>query len=381
MSYTVNNPSEIKISKIFIKKNNDKIITISKLINDKLLTGASKIKELREYLVSKEDEQFEDSYFIHGGKQITAQENEKIFADFGIKSNATLSVVFRVHGGSAQDEGNEDEDENENDNTNAAAAEDGPRRIIIINKKDIPKGVELSKEECSFTYYKPEIDNEYNIKMSCSHVISSEGMYEYLKSSLMKSNQCIIKCPTSGCNQEWNIDVCLWVAKCNKEEEEKSFMDRLNDNFFKHPSCKIKQCPNIKCGAYVEKPKNVVQNCVRCPLCHAKDWCWWCKREWIGEGVQVCNRDDCSHNAQLVSLLINCDKKEISGIQNIPVIRLCPLCYTTVEYIDGCKHVDCAICKYSFCLSCLKNWKDVGSNKHLQDISNDKCPLQPIQNV
>jgi len=214
--------------------------------------------------------------------------------------------------------------------------------------------------------------------MTCGHVVSSEGAFAYLKSSIDCDNMFVIKCPMSGCNAVWDIQICLWIAVATPDEE-KNFLEKLTVNMTKDPSTNITECPN--CGAYVQRPKELLKNRVRCPVCDGKDWCWWCHQEWIGFGDQLCLREDCSHGAHLASLLMNCDKKEISGIKNVPVRRLCPQCGTLIEWELNCKHVKCVTCKYDFCLSCLKEWKSVGSNNHLNDTEPDKCPVQKTQTV
>jgi len=116
MSHVVVDPANIKIDKLFIRKNNDKTVTVHNL------TGATKVKELKDILVKQEGKAFEKVILAFGGKQISEKDDEKILADFGIKNGSLINVIFRVLGG-MNDEGAQDNAEITEENEKMMAHE------------------------------------------------------------------------------------------------------------------------------------------------------------------------------------------------------------------------------------------------------------------
>ena len=47
----------------------------------------------------------------------------------------------------------------------------------------------------------------------------------------------------------------------------------------------------------------------------------------------------------------------------VPETRACPMCFTLIEHIEACKHMNCKGCKKQFCFICLS----------LQDAGGWKC--------
>jgi len=373
-------PEEIQIKELFVNKNNKKVILV------KNINGGWTMKDLVKHLQEIDSDCHNKNIgLIFNGKKYNAEDDgTKKLGEIGIKDKSQMFIFFRVHGGSQQpqNEGqismeknklnNDDDDDN-----------DGPfRRLPDPKKYQWPKGIVPSRKECCSLYISPNVtvDEYYAQICKCKATISPEAMYQYLKNSIMFNGKLVIKCGfNTGCNEEIPYDICAFVSQLSVEED-RELQKKLAEIGVINISPTLKYCPNGECGAICERLVGANYYRVRCPVCKQKDWCWICFKTWINKKDNVkCGNEDCDVMGYCIESLENCDYKTINGIPNVPTLRLCPQCDGLVNWESKCKHVKCGICNYDFCISCLKNWKDVGENRHLADTSSEKCPVAPVQ--
>ena len=100
-------------------------------------------------------------------------------------------------------------------------------------------------------------------------------------------------------------------------------------------------------------------NRVRCPRCNYGDFCVSCCKKWIGNTNNICGNQGCMIIDELLekspwNKQFNLkDKNKVSSPYMAPQHRACPKCHSFIEHSTGCKHMNCAVCKISFCWICL----------------------------
>ena len=97
-----------------------------------------------------------------------------------------------------------------------------------------------------------------------------------------------------------------------------------------------KFCPYPNCDSYAEERKET--KFVKCKKNNHK-FCYKCLKD---------------HDEK-----ISCDEelyKDFKIWKKNKIVKQCPNCKIWVQKIDGCNHVTCTMCRYSFCFVCLKNW-------------------------
>lgn len=198
-----------------------------------------------------------------------------------------------------------------------------------------------------------------NVKMPCSHVVSSEGMKGWVKSCVKKTNCNEVTCPL--CREEWNFDLCCQVGMLT--EEDRTEIEIAMGETSMGPS---RSCP--KCKLIIENGSSDVK--IMCPRQSCNTWfCFTCGRGWQAQktynGGEWCGNggcptepslDDQGRNGQQVNLRTSA-KVTISGVSGCPEYRACISCNSIIRYIGGCLHMTCRsrTCggRTKFCFICL----------------------------
>lgn len=200
-----------------------------------------------------------------------------------------------------------------------------------------------------------------NVKMPCSHVISSGGMKGWVKSCVKKTNCTAVTCPL--CRVEWNFDLCCQVGMLSEDDKmeiEIAMGEKYNRGLASTP------CP--KCKLTCENASSNVK--IMCPRQSCNEWfCFRCGRSWQAQktygGGEWCGNEGCptepavedrGRNGLRVNLR-TCRRVEISGVSGCPEYRACISCNSIIRYIGGCLHMTCRSrrCggRTKFCFICL----------------------------
>ncbi len=192
--------------------------------------------------------------------------------------------------------------------------------------------------------------------MPCGHSMSPDGLMDYCWNEI-GAHKLEILCPL--CNKEWTIDVIVKYG-CASKDELHELETGLSRNFcLKNED--ILECPS--CTSFCERVTKRTL-CTLCLVCSQKKkkkhyFCWQCLREWKNNpasktcGNENCNDQDEVFLEQLASTpMIKPDY--LASAVEVPSIRACPTCGTMIQLKEGCKHMECQICKQEFCFVCLR---------------------------
>ena len=257
---------------------------------------------------------------IFEGKQL---EDGKKLSMYRITKNATIFLVMRLVGG--------------------AKRPDPP----LLRKID--PSIPRSQEECMIMY----TDGE-NVKMPCGHTISPEGLIDYSWNEICVNRKSEVHCCL--CNKVWDVDTIERYGGATPEEIT-IMQDFMSLNFCQNDPT-ISECPC--CHNFCER-LNESDRCVVCRICtktkgKTYNFCWDCKREWIGSPLKnKCGNDQC--NAQeILEKLKTCPEVEMGYLKGVkvPSIRACPSCGSLIEHGGQCKHMTCKACCKEFCFVCLR---------------------------
>ncbi|ETO31413.1 hypothetical protein RFI_05708 [Reticulomyxa filosa] len=169
-----------------------------------------------------------------------------------------------------------------------------------------PKNIIPVKDGC-FSHTYELVEGYYNAKISCcGTVTSAETAYNMLKNEINNRRPSVLKCQFStSCGKSLSFSDFAWLAQLTPEEN-KDLMAKYEQSTNKETEIS--------------------------PL--AKE------------------------------LLRNSKTATISGIANVPTLRLClnTQCRAMIQWTERCKHVKCPDCKGEFCMICLVQWKPEHSN-------------------
>ena len=247
----------------------------------------------------------------------------KMLSDYCIRNNSTLFLVMRLLGG----------------------AERPPQPPV----RKIDSSVPRSKEDCMITY-----TDGNNVKMPCGHTISPDGLIDYSCNEILTNRKREVRCCL--CNKVWDINTIKKYGGATVQEVQ-VLQKCMSLNFCRKDS-KISECPG--CHNFCERLKET-DRCVVCRICSKKkgkafNFCWDCKKEWIGNPTnKECGNAKCSVQ-EILEKLRSCPETEIGYIKGlmVPSLRACPSCGSLIEHGGSCKHMKCIICSKKFCFVCLR---------------------------
>lgn len=244
-----------------------------------------------------------------------------------------------------------------------------------LEKNKSLKTENLTKENDIFGYTCS--NNEYFYRMPCSHIVSPDGLFDYMTIFLTSSKKLDICCPaiktdSKPCLEKWDYKLCKEICMFSKKEKI-DLENKFGQNYL-DINIKFRSCP--KCNSFLEKTK-IFKKKIECPNCLHK-FCWICQNEWTNETVQTSCEKDCGQELELYKYLVFCKRKKIGTVDSVPMIRSCPNCNDLIEHISACKHVVCKRCTYNFCFVCLKGqikgfWQCGGYS--------DPCKVAKFQNI
>lgn len=225
------------------------------------------------------------------------------------------------------------------------------KKINLINNQSLPKSM-MTKQPDIFGF---ECENEnYFATMPCGHVVSPDGLLDYLRIFLVSQKDLQIKCPAvvgnSLCHAAWDYKLCKEICQLSKSEKQDLEIKFANN--FLSLQMRVKSCP--KCSIFISK-KKITQKKIICPNCQYT-FCWICLKAWQKiEDKDNCGELNCGNDLELFKYFVFCKRKKIGYVDGVPQIRCCPKCFELIEHITACKHVTCKRCNNNFCFVCLKS--------------------------
>ena len=321
------------------------ITQLRTLIHDKWPHVATSPDELRILFAGK---QLEDK--LPNKKTATLE-------DYNIQRNSTLHLVFRLLGGSDQNQ--------------QPFLERVPAPPINENKVH-----DLSDFSLRFTNLEPDAimgysdpEDQPRVKMSCGHAVDPNTLTMWCR-SLLDQHQWEFYCPAiidsdknTKCGKMWDYNEVRQVALLN-ESEQQYFESKMSE-YAAQKYCDMKECPG--CRSFVERTDTTNLRVV-CTICsHQKnkiyEFCWNCDREWSGptKSSIKCGNSNCQH--PLLPSVRDAPTFKLNQL-DVPCRRACPTCGCVVEHNGkGCKYIVCSRCKIQFCFICLLTERECSRKK------------------
>ena len=206
--------------------------------------------------------------------------------------------------------------------------------------KDIEKGL-ISHEEglveikttvtCGICYFDISTADQTTLTLhGCSHFFCKECIGDYFKSLVVdQMKDHMLKCPEHGCQNKPSLDQIRLVLDADAFAKYEQFS--TNRRVITDPNLLF--CSKIGCRSILRKSDGK-KKLVKCEDCSSKTCCE-CKNEYHGNGS--CEAADQDRYANWAGGL---------------VIHKCPKCGCQVEKNEGCSHMICIICNYSWCWIC-----------------------------
>lgn len=305
------------------------------------LYTTSTVLDLKQLIQDREGIAANTQNLTYLGKSLN---DDKTMADYNVVNNAVIFFAYRFNGGATQKQ----------------------------------CGITMSKEACCVTLE----EGDWNVKMPCSHVISSDGMKGWVKSCVKKTRGQEVTCPL--CRVEWDFDVCCQVGMLN-ENDRREIEIAMGENYNRGLQ-NTRSCP--KCKLYCVNDSSNVK--IMCPRQSCNEWfCFRCGRSWEAQqiygGGEWCGNEGCPTEPAvddqgrngLQELLRTCALTTISGVSGCPERRACISCNASIHFQPGCHHMTCYSrrCggRTKFCFICL-----TPGEHHLSECSKVPAPIQTI---
>ena len=173
-----------------------------------------------------------------------------------------------------------------------------------------------------------EYDETTFFGLKCKHAYCQECMKEHLQNNIKDGNVVEIPCMMIGCPVTFAGDDVRQFG--SKEIYEKFLQFKLNIDVDLNPN--LKWCPQAGCNRYVKKT-GMLNKTAKCDC-----------------GANVCLK--CGQLAH-PSKKCGTHEQEFIDWKKTNNCKFCPKCGISSYKFDGCNHMTCAKCKYSYCYICL----------------------------
>jgi hypothetical protein len=212
--------------------------------------------------------------------------------------------------------------------------------------------------------------NKIDIFFNCGNGLCSECILEHIKAQIEKYKVKILS--------EKITFVCAGSCKCPVAKE---LMERFMDSSTKEKyhevlltmylskSQDVISCPRSDCKGYgfikkISPPGifnniifNSVNSCYECPVCQHKF-------SNLEENVT-----DLFDPKKLIKTFSFSNIK--SQIKKYSTTKYCNKCNAPIEKAEGCKHIECNRCEYSFCWKCTEDWSTHVEKSCMGQFTND----------
>jgi ariadne-1 len=198
--------------------------------------------------------------------------------------------------------------------------------------------------------------SKIEIFFSCGNGLCLECILEHIKAQIAKYKIKILS--------EKIKFVCAGSCKCPVDSElMESFMNLSVKEMYEEVLLKmylskakdVVTCPKSDCKGcgYVKQPNCEIptvfnlfitaRTCLECPVC---------KHQWSDSEEKVLNYFDPRKLGQNFSF-----SNLKSLVKKYVTTKYCNKCTAPIEKAEGCKHIECNRCEYSFCWKCTEDWK------------------------
>jgi hypothetical protein len=190
--------------------------------------------------------------------------------------------------------------------------------------------------------------DKINYFFTCGNGVCNECLIQHLKAQIEKYKVKVLSekinfiCPGS-CRclvQNEQMEILMnFETKCIYYDVLfKMYLSKANDFF---------TCPKSDCsgGGFVKQEYiSKIKDCMECPICNYK----W-KYE-SSDKYEIFNFMNIMQSFSISNMR--------TSIKKYITTKYCNKCSAPIEKIDGCKHMECNRCEYSFCWKCMDDWKN-----------------------
>lgn len=218
--------------------------------------------------------------------------------------------------------------------------------LEIYNNSNFSQQIEdqneilLDRSKCCFVCDTESIVYFY----SCGNGVCNSCLLGHLKEQISKYKIKLL-------SEKINF-VCAGSCRCtvdSKEMESKMDDDTKNlyfDVLFKMYISKtqdVLSCPKSSCNGFGYYENTLISECYECHVC---------KHKWNIHNSKFLNYLNISYILELLSF-----SNIKTSLKKYITTKYCNKCSAPIEKIDGCKHMECNRCEFSFCWKCMDNWK------------------------
>ncbi|KAI3834647.1 hypothetical protein MKX03_005987, partial [Papaver bracteatum] len=218
------------------------------------------------------------------------------------------------------------------------------KAVGLFEKKPIDVDQQISKKQkltCGICFDDYHHDEMYDA--GCGHLFCELCWKGYIGTSVNDGPGCLLlRCPDPPCNAAVCQDM---VYKFVSDEVKKKYSDYLLRSYIEG-SRSIKWCPGPGCGSAIQFVHDTENYDVTCECTYS--FCWNCTEE--------------AHHPVECITVEKWNFKNSNEAENVTWIlahsKPCPNCKRPIEKNQGCNHMFCSMCKFSFCWICLVSIKN-----------------------
>ncbi|XP_074282099.1 putative E3 ubiquitin-protein ligase ARI8 isoform X2 [Silene latifolia] len=216
-----------------------------------------------------------------------------------------------------------------------------------------PSTIDMTCEKCSA--HVPEYLGSY---IFCSHKFCTTCWQEFIGKSL-RDNRPILRCPAETCCAAVNQDIISLLVSEADQKLHNSIVLRS------YLAKKGKRCPTPGCNHAVllESGDSIYQFTCKCHY----SFCYKCLKE--------------AHHPICCALVETWRREPLKQSRNwqVAYIRNCPKCNQSLESKSWSKQMQCSVCSFNFCWTCLGSWFENGHRAGEQ--YNHICPPENLSEL
>ncbi|KAK2381400.1 RING/U-box superfamily protein [Trifolium repens] len=197
---------------------------------------------------------------------------------------------------------------------------------------------------CFDTFSKDDIKSSW-----CGHLFCIDCWNQYIDTNIDDRNCFDLRCPQPSCNAVVDEDMIRQLASESRKIKYDRFLIRSYVETNKNR--KLKWCPAPDCGYAIDfdlpDSSSRLNYDVTCLCYHS--FCWNCGEEAHAPA-----------NCETVAKWMGNISSYIVISTNSWIItntKPCPNCKIPIQKNQGCRHMNCKLCKFNFCWSCLCDFR------------------------
>jgi hypothetical protein len=181
---------------------------------------------------------------------------------------------------------------------------------------------------------------------NCGHRFCLMCLDSYLSNKIFYGHAFRFLCPYQGCHIEIQNYEILKILKTGKDIER--YYEETINQYITEISYDCRSCPS--CSTSVIFDEDSYSSSIRCPKCKIL-YCAGCSDYWHS-GLSC-------YEAKYEQRQDPEDPdEELNVIWKSKYSKPCPSCRVDIEKSEGCNHMTCTQCEYTFCWICLSECED-----------------------